>query len=155
MLDEIEDDLDISKDKNAKNIDNIINKKTISKTEKSDNNSDDNDDKIKPKFKEYKIDHNELNQSVIGKNAITFLEKKQQKIAWEYLSKFAGNDNLYIHPNIYEGSNPSFLLLNLPEDQEGFTKFFRGYYLEKKRLGQISTTGVNQKNSLYQSDYII
>jgi hypothetical protein len=29
-----------------------------------------------------------------------------------------------------------------------------GDYLEKKRLGQISINGVNQKNSLYQSEYI-
>jgi hypothetical protein len=118
ILDEIEDDLKIPKEKNVKKIDNIINKKTIHKREKSvnDNDDDDDDDKIKPRFKEYKIDYNELNQSIIGKNAITFLEKKQRKIAQEYLSKFAGNDNLYIHENIYEGINPSFLLLNLPED---------------------------------------
>jgi hypothetical protein len=30
----------------------------------------------------------------------------------------------------------------------------RGDYLEEKRLEQIITTGVNQKNSLYQSEYI-
>jgi hypothetical protein len=85
--------------KKNKNIDNIINKKIIHKKEKSDNNEDynDNDDKIKPKFKEYKIDYNELNQTIIDINAVTFLEKKQQKIAREYLFKFAGNDNLYIY----------------------------------------------------------
>jgi hypothetical protein len=82
-----------------------------------------NNNKIKLKFKEYKVDYDELNQSVISKNTITFLEKKQQKIAQEYLSKFAGNDNLYIHQNIYEGNNPSFLLLNLPEDEEGEKQF--------------------------------
>jgi seryl-tRNA synthetase len=115
ILDEIEDDLKIPKEKNVKNIDNIISKKTIPKREKSVNDSDDDDDdddnnnnnnnnnnKIKPKFKKYKVDYSELNQSVIGKNAITFLGKKHQKIAQEYLSKFAGNDNLYIHQNIYE-----------------------------------------------------
>jgi hypothetical protein len=110
ILDEIEDDLKIFKEKNAKNIDNIINKKRIRKSENSDNDSDNNSDdyddhdyKIKSKRKEYKINYYELNQSVIGKKDITFLEKKQQKIAQEYLSKFAGNDNLYIHENIYEG----------------------------------------------------
>jgi hypothetical protein len=36
--------LDIHKDKNAKSIDNIINKKTIRKREKSDNDIDINDD---------------------------------------------------------------------------------------------------------------
>jgi hypothetical protein len=83
--------LDIPKDKNAKNIDNIINKKRIHKREKSyndsgsndenDDNSDDRDDyKIKPKFKEYKIDYNELNQTAIGKNAITFLKKNNKKL---------------------------------------------------------------------------
>jgi hypothetical protein len=117
ILDEIEDYLKILKEKNVKNIDNIINKKTIRKGEKSNS------------------DNNEHNQAVICKNAITFLEKKQQKIVQEYLSKFAGNDNLYIHQNIYEGNNPSFLLLNLPEDQEGFMKFWGGDYLDKKRLG--------------------
>jgi hypothetical protein len=119
----------------------------------SDDN-DNNDDKIKPKFKEYKVDYNELHQSMIGKNSITFLEKKQKKIVQEYLVKFAGNDNISIHQNIYEGNNISFVLLNLPEDQDGFMKFMRGDYLEKKRFGQISATGVNQKNSLYQSEYI-
>jgi hypothetical protein len=54
---------------------------------------------------------------------MTFLEKKQQ--------------------NIYERSNPSFLFLNLPEDEEGFKKFLGGDYIEKKRLAQITTTGVN------------
>jgi hypothetical protein len=68
--------LDIPKEKYFKIIDNIINKKTIRKREKSVNDTDDNDDKIKPKFKEHKIDYNELNQFVIGKNAVTFLEKK-------------------------------------------------------------------------------
>jgi hypothetical protein len=33
-------------------------------------------------------------------------------------------------------------------------KFLHGDYLEKKRLGQISTTDIDQKNSLYQSEYI-
>jgi hypothetical protein len=81
ILDEIEDDLKILKEKNVKNIDNIINKITIRKREKSVNDSDDNDDndKIKPRFKEYKIEYNELNQTVIGKNAITFLEKKTKE----------------------------------------------------------------------------
>jgi hypothetical protein len=72
--------LKIPKEKNAKKIDNIINKKTIRKREKSvndndDNDDDDNDDKIKQKFKECKIDYNEFNQAAIRKN-ITFLEKK-------------------------------------------------------------------------------
>jgi hypothetical protein len=76
--------LNIPKYKNEKFIDNIINKKTIRNREKSVNDNDDNDDdddKIKLRFKEYKIDYNELNQSVIGKNTVSFLEKKQQKIA--------------------------------------------------------------------------
>jgi hypothetical protein len=134
ILDEIEDDLDIPKSKNVRNIDIVINKKIIRKREKSDYDNDDNDDnyddKLKPKFKEYKVDYDELNQSVIGKNAITFLEKKQQKIAQEYLSKFAGNDNLYIHQNIYEGNNPSFILLNIPKDKDRFKRFLRCDYLE-------------------------
>jgi hypothetical protein len=72
--------LEIPKEKNGKNINYIINKKTMCKIEKSD-----------------KVDYNELNQSVIGKNDITFLEKNQQKITQEYLSKFTENNNLYIH----------------------------------------------------------
>jgi hypothetical protein len=97
--------------------------------------SDDNDEKIKKKFKEYKVYYNKLNQK--SKNSLTLIEKKQQKITQEYLFKFVGNDNLYIHQNIYEGSNPSFLLLNLPEDQEGFMKFLRCDYLEKKYLNKL------------------
>jgi hypothetical protein len=33
-------------------------------------------------------------------------------------------------------------------------KFLKGEYLEKKRLGQISSTGIYQRNNLYQSQYI-
>jgi hypothetical protein len=33
-------------------------------------------------------------------------------------------------------------------------KFLRGDYLDKKRLGQISTAGVDQRNNLYHSEYI-
>jgi hypothetical protein len=82
VLYKIENDLDISKTKNDKIIANIINNKIIRKREKSDNDDDDddNDNKIKPEFKEFKVDYDDLNQSVIGKNAMTFLEKKQQKI---------------------------------------------------------------------------
>jgi hypothetical protein len=73
--------LEIPKIKKAKNIDNIINKKTISKREKSDNDIDSNDDnddeKLKPKFKEYKVDYDELNQSVVGKNTTTFFLEKE------------------------------------------------------------------------------
>jgi hypothetical protein len=69
--------LEIPNDINCKINDNIINNKIIGKREKSDNDSESNDDdNLKPRFKEYKIDNNELNQSVIGKNAITFLKKK-------------------------------------------------------------------------------
>jgi hypothetical protein len=108
-----------------------------------DSDNDDNDDKIKSKFKEYQIDYNELNQSLIGKNAITFLEKKQQKISQEYLFEFAGNDNFYIHQNIYEGNNPGFLLLNLPEDEEGLMQILYSDYLEKKRLLIKKTVFIN------------
>jgi hypothetical protein len=80
IYEKFKDDLDIPKEKNAKNIDNIINKKIIRKGEKSDNDiidcNDNDNDNIKQKLKEYKTDYKELNQTVIGKDAMTFLEKK-------------------------------------------------------------------------------
>jgi hypothetical protein len=73
---------DVSNDKNAKNIDNIINSKTRQKRELIDYYSDDNcyndDDKIPPKRKEFKVDYDEFIKKIKSKNVITFLEKKQQ-----------------------------------------------------------------------------
>jgi hypothetical protein len=45
---------------------------------------------------------------------------KQQQYAKEFLEKFTDNDFLYVYKNIYEPQRKynSFILLNIPEDEE-------------------------------------
>jgi hypothetical protein len=59
-----------------------------------------------------------------------FLEKKQQQYAKEFLEKFTDNYFLYVHKNIYEPQRKykSFILLNIPEDEELFKEYISTKY---------------------------
>jgi hypothetical protein len=69
-----------------------------------------------------------------------FLETKQQQYAKEFLEKFADNDFLYVHKNIYEPlrKDKSFILLNIPEDEESFKE----YISTKYKAVQVNLSGV-------------
>jgi hypothetical protein len=70
-----------------------------------------------------------------------FLELKQQQYVKEFLEKFMDNDFLYIYKNIYELQREynSFILLNIPEDEESFKKFIR----EKYKAVDVNLSGVS------------
>jgi hypothetical protein len=70
-----------------------------------------------------------------------YLEMKQQQYAKEFLEKFTDNDFLYIHKNIYELNRKynSFILLNIPEDENSFEEFIR----EKYKVANVNLSGVS------------
>jgi hypothetical protein len=69
-----------------------------------------------------------------------FLETKQQQYAKEFLEKFTDNDFLYVHKNIYEpeGKDKTFILLNIPEDDQSF----REYISIKYKAANVNLSGV-------------
>jgi hypothetical protein len=58
-----------------------------------------------------------------------YLETKEQQYVKEFLEKF-NNDFLYIHKNIYKlnRKHNTFILLNIPEEEESFKEFIREKY---------------------------
>jgi hypothetical protein len=70
-----------------------------------------------------------------------FLEMKQQQYSKEFLEKFTDNDFLYVHKNIYEPEREynSFILSNIPEDEESFKEFIR----EKYKAVDVNLSGVS------------